>query len=255
MHLDRRAFAATVRNAIGSWAIVAVVIVAMTVSSVRADAAASPEALIGEMTKQVLATVGHSEAPIDAAALHALVETAIMPNLDFRGMTARVVGPRWRSLDDAQKAQLMAGFEALLRRTPVRCRKPQMPRSSSGPASRSTRRLARFDRRSHCAAAQIRSSWATGCRSRVKSGRSPTSASWVSGSFRRTSPSLPRCCRPPAWTVSSRRSPRRRARAEPLRCVVFTPLTRRRCWGPPHCFVWWTSEIAFDPLPTPSIGK
>jgi ABC-type transporter MlaC component len=35
-----------------------------------------------------------------------MVETVIMPNLDFRAMTARAVGSRWRSADDAQKAQL-----------------------------------------------------------------------------------------------------------------------------------------------------
>jgi len=40
-----------------------------------------------------------------------------MPNVDFRGMTARAVGPRWRTADDAQKAQLMSGFEALLIKT------------------------------------------------------------------------------------------------------------------------------------------
>ena len=69
------------------------------------------------MTEQVLAKVRQSPAPLDAAAIHALVETAIMPNVDFRGMTARVVSPRWRTLDDTQKAQLMSGFEALLIKT------------------------------------------------------------------------------------------------------------------------------------------
>ena len=32
-------------------------------------------------------------------------------------MTARAVGPRWRTADDAQKSQLMSGFEALLIKT------------------------------------------------------------------------------------------------------------------------------------------
>jgi phospholipid transport system substrate-binding protein len=49
--------------------------------------------------------------------MHTLVETVIMPNVDFRGMTARAVGPRWRTADDAQKALLMSGFEALLIKT------------------------------------------------------------------------------------------------------------------------------------------
>ena len=105
------------RESIGSWAILSIVAVALTLSSVRADAAAPPESLVGDMTEQVLAKVGHSQSPLDPAAIQALVQTAIMPNLDFRGMTARAVGPRWRTLDDAQKAQLMSGFEALLIKT------------------------------------------------------------------------------------------------------------------------------------------
>jgi ABC-type transporter MlaC component len=58
------------------------------------------------MTEQVLATAARSQAPLAPAALQAMVETVIMPNLDFRAMTACAVGPRSRSADDAQKAQL-----------------------------------------------------------------------------------------------------------------------------------------------------
>jgi phospholipid transport system substrate-binding protein len=83
----------------------------------RAAAATPPETLITGMTEQVLEKAAQSPAPLDAAAMQALVETVIMPNLDFRGMTARAVGPRWRTADEAQKAQLMNGFEALLIKT------------------------------------------------------------------------------------------------------------------------------------------
>jgi phospholipid transport system substrate-binding protein len=92
-------------------------ILALALFSGRAKAASTPEVLITGMTEQVLATAAQSRAPLDPAALQAMVETVIMPNLDFRAMTARAVGPRWRSADDAQKAQLMSGFEALLIKT------------------------------------------------------------------------------------------------------------------------------------------
>jgi phospholipid transport system substrate-binding protein len=103
--------------ATGPWAILVIATLALALMGGRAKAASPPEALITGMTEQVLTKATQSQAPLDAAALRALVETVIMPNLDFRGMTARAVGPRWRSADDAQKAQLMSGFEALLIRT------------------------------------------------------------------------------------------------------------------------------------------
>ena len=40
-----------------------------------------------------------------------------MPNVDFRAMTARAVGPKWNSTSEEQKTRLISGFEALLLRT------------------------------------------------------------------------------------------------------------------------------------------
>ena len=104
-------------GSIGSWAILVVATLALALFSSRAKAESPPETLIAGMTEQVLMKAAQSRAPLDAAAMQVLVETVIMPNVDFRGMTARAVGPRWRSADDAQKAQLMSGFEALLIKT------------------------------------------------------------------------------------------------------------------------------------------
>ena len=105
------------REFIGMWAIFLSVCVALTLIGDRAMAATPPEALIAGMTEQVLTKSAQSQAPLDAAAMRDLVEQVIMPNVDFGGMTARAVGPRWRTADDAQKAQLMSGFEALLIKT------------------------------------------------------------------------------------------------------------------------------------------
>jgi phospholipid transport system substrate-binding protein len=99
------------------WAIFLSACVALTLISDRASAATPPETLIAGMTEEVLAKAGQSQAPLDAAAMHTLVEMVILPNVDFSGMTARAVGPRWRTADDAQKAQLMSGFEGLLIKT------------------------------------------------------------------------------------------------------------------------------------------
>jgi len=53
----------------------------------------------------------------DPGTLKTLVESAVMPNVDCRTMTARAVGPRWRGATDEQKQRLMDGFEALLIKT------------------------------------------------------------------------------------------------------------------------------------------
>ena len=93
--------------------------VAFTFFTDPARAATPPEELVTAMTEQLLAKTALEPAPLDAAALHDLVETVIMPNVDLRGMTARAVGPRWRSAENLQKTQLMSAFEALLIKTYV----------------------------------------------------------------------------------------------------------------------------------------
>jgi phospholipid transport system substrate-binding protein len=46
-----------------------------------------------------------------------LVDTRIMPNLDFVRMTASAVGPAWRQASPEQKARLQEEFKTLLART------------------------------------------------------------------------------------------------------------------------------------------
>lgn len=52
----------------------------------------------------------------DIKALTELVNTLIMPAVDFQMMTRMTVGPKWRQATDAQKKALMDGFETLLMR-------------------------------------------------------------------------------------------------------------------------------------------
>jgi phospholipid transport system substrate-binding protein len=93
--------------------------VAAAVFSVTASAtpAQPADAVISSITEQVLAQSDALGPAADPAKLKAFVESTVMPQVDFRGMTARAVGPRWRSASDEQKTRLMAGFESLLIKT------------------------------------------------------------------------------------------------------------------------------------------
>lgn len=117
MNPNRPSLLPTLFGSIGPWTILVAVTAVLALFIGRAKAAPPPESLIAGMTEQVLTKAAQPQVPLDAAAMQILVETVIMPNVDFRGMTARAVGPRWRTADDAQKAQLMSGFEALLIKT------------------------------------------------------------------------------------------------------------------------------------------
>jgi phospholipid transport system substrate-binding protein len=91
------------------------------VASVCLHAHATPavpaDAVVSSITAQVLARSAALGPAADPAKLKPLVESTVMPHVDFRAMTARAVGPRWRSATDEQKQRLMDGFEALLIKT------------------------------------------------------------------------------------------------------------------------------------------
>jgi phospholipid transport system substrate-binding protein len=90
-------------------------------ASVALHAWATPavpaDAVVSSITQQVLASSAALGPVADTAKLNTLVESIVMPSVDFRTMTARAVGLPWRSATDAQKQRLMDGFEALLIKT------------------------------------------------------------------------------------------------------------------------------------------
>jgi phospholipid transport system substrate-binding protein len=92
---------------------------AFTLGAASTQAAESPDAVIATMTQQVLAEASKraGAGQYEPSALKALIESSVLPHLDFRSMTARTVGPKWREASEEQKQQLMAGFETLLLRT------------------------------------------------------------------------------------------------------------------------------------------
>jgi phospholipid transport system substrate-binding protein len=79
-----------------------------------AVAGPTPGTVVSAMMEQFLAQAGRPGAHGDLPGIRALVQAIVMPDLDFRAMTARAVGPYWRSATDDQRTRLMEGFEALL---------------------------------------------------------------------------------------------------------------------------------------------
>ena len=79
----------------------------------------APDALIRRLSDQILETL-RADASLrggDMKKIMALVDGTVMPNVNFRRMTAAAVGPRWRQATPAQQQRLQDEFKALLIRT------------------------------------------------------------------------------------------------------------------------------------------
>ncbi len=79
----------------------------------------APDAFIKRMSEEVIAAARADKAiqAGDTARTIALVDSKIMPNVDFQRMTAGAVGPAWRPATPEQRARLEREFETLLVRT------------------------------------------------------------------------------------------------------------------------------------------
>lgn len=79
----------------------------------------APDTLIKRLSSETLDTI-KTDASLrngDLNKVMALVDNKIMPNVDFRRMTAAAVGPQWRSATPDQQGRLQAAFKILLVRT------------------------------------------------------------------------------------------------------------------------------------------
>ncbi|HWI84563.1 ABC transporter substrate-binding protein [Ramlibacter sp.] len=79
----------------------------------------TPDAMIRRLSDEVLATI-KSDKSIqagDTSKIMALVDSKIMPNVNFQRMTAAAVGPAWRQATPEQKKRLQDEFKTLLIRT------------------------------------------------------------------------------------------------------------------------------------------
>ena len=79
----------------------------------------APDAMMTRLSKQVLEALrtDNSLKDGDLTQVIALVDRVIMPNVNFRRMTAAAVGPAWRQASAAQQQRLQDEFKTLLVRT------------------------------------------------------------------------------------------------------------------------------------------
>ncbi|WP_087743859.1 MULTISPECIES: MlaC/ttg2D family ABC transporter substrate-binding protein [unclassified Acidovorax] len=86
-------------------------------SAMAADEA--PDALIKRLSTEVIETVRGDKAVKagDITKVIAVVDRIIMPNVNFRRMTAAAVGPGWRQASPEQQKRLQEEFKILLVRT------------------------------------------------------------------------------------------------------------------------------------------
>lgn len=84
-----------------------------------AQSAEAPDAFIKRISVDVLETIRADKAIQggDVSKISALVDTKIMPNVNFQRMTASAVGRAWRSATPEQQKKLQDEFKALLMRT------------------------------------------------------------------------------------------------------------------------------------------
>jgi phospholipid transport system substrate-binding protein len=81
-----------------------------------AAAQGTPDALVRQISNDVL-TAARTDAAIqggDVNRIIALVDTKVMPSVNFEVMTRSAVGPQWRGATAEQRTQLQAEFKTLL---------------------------------------------------------------------------------------------------------------------------------------------
>ncbi len=79
----------------------------------------APDALIKRLSEETLSAIKADKSiqAGDIDKIMALVDSKIMPNVNFRRMTASAVGPAWRQATPEQRQRLQEEFKQLLIRT------------------------------------------------------------------------------------------------------------------------------------------
>jgi phospholipid transport system substrate-binding protein len=79
----------------------------------------APDALIKRLSDEVMGAIKADKSlqSGDTARLSALVDSKVMPNVNFARMTASAVGPAWRQATPEQQKRLQDEFKTLLLRT------------------------------------------------------------------------------------------------------------------------------------------
>ena len=104
-------------NRLASW--LAAAALALGAAAVQAQAAKAPDALIKEVSTDVLDTVKSDPSfkVGDVQKVMSLVDTKVMPYVDFQRMTSAAVGRYWRQATPEQQKRLETEFKILLVRT------------------------------------------------------------------------------------------------------------------------------------------
>jgi phospholipid transport system substrate-binding protein len=92
---------------------------AVAASAVTVQAQTAPDALIKQLSTEVIDTVKADKAiqAGDLGKIIALVDAKVMPHVNFQRMTASAVGRHWREATPEQKTKLQTEFKTLLVRT------------------------------------------------------------------------------------------------------------------------------------------
>lgn len=107
------------RRELGRAALAAGTVYALGLPLAALAADETPDALIKRLSVDVLNTVRADKAiqAGDIDKVIALVDKTVMPNVNFRRMTAAAVGPGWRQATPEQQKRLQDEFKILLVRT------------------------------------------------------------------------------------------------------------------------------------------
>ncbi len=107
------------RRTLGRAALCLTAVAALGLPFAALAADEAPDALIKRLSADVLTTVKSDKAIQggDLGKIIALVDKTVMPNVNFRRMTAAAVGPGWRQATPEQQKRLQDEFKILLVRT------------------------------------------------------------------------------------------------------------------------------------------
>ncbi len=107
------------RRFVGQLAALAVFSALAGLAPVAQAADEAPDALIKRLSDDVLASIKSDKAiqAGDTNRILALVDSKIMPNVNFQRMSAAAVGPAWRQATPEQQKRLQDEFKTLMVRT------------------------------------------------------------------------------------------------------------------------------------------
>lgn len=107
------------RRTLAQWLLAGVGALSLALPLMVQAADLAPDELIKQISTDVLDTIKTDKAIQggDTSKIIALVDSKIMPNVNFPRMTAAAVGPAWRQATPDQKARLQDEFKTLLVRT------------------------------------------------------------------------------------------------------------------------------------------